>query len=311
MFRRLLFMSWIGIFFLLADVVFLPLSQRSYSAAFIEDDLYYLPPPAWLRVFSLEYNEAFASALWAKALVYAGSKLSSKNDDARGVAFTSNYLDSIVHLNPRQRAAYLSGQYILLFANGQISRESVEKAISLTRRGISIFPSDGEFAFTLGFLLFYEMEPFFKTEDNGKERAEYQAEAVDWIRRSALMPNAPEYAMMLSATLIGQQSRELQAVNDVFIEHLRTMLLMETDPIRRRTLELQLGRALGEASKEDVQKTDELVKRWKNTMPYIPYDLFLYLHSIDARDTNYILNPLAQSEELLRVTTTTEESATL
>ena len=38
------------------------------------EDLYYLPPPAWLAVMSLGHREAFADVVWMKGLVYVGDE---------------------------------------------------------------------------------------------------------------------------------------------------------------------------------------------------------------------------------------------
>jgi hypothetical protein len=68
-----------------------------------------------------------------------------------------------------------------------------------------------------------------------------------------------------------------EGLDDLIIEHLRALLVQETDPEIRRTLEAQLRDELGEAAERDIAVTGRLERRWRSEMPFVPFDMFLLL----------------------------------
>ena len=145
-------------------------------------------------------------------------------------------------------------------------------AIDLLERGAEVFPDDGEILFQLGFLHYYEMRRFYlKNEDDPEWRA-HEATGARLIARAALMQNAPKYAARLSASIMGKAGLE-----DMVVEHLKTLLAKETDPNLREYLAGKLKAALGKAAERDIRETERLSAAWSSEMPYIPYDFYLIL----------------------------------
>ena len=49
-------------------------NHAAFRDAQTYEDLYYLPPTDWLRVFSFGWDEAAADLIWMRALVYFGDE---------------------------------------------------------------------------------------------------------------------------------------------------------------------------------------------------------------------------------------------
>src|SRR5688572_8030137 len=73
-----------------------------YMSAQRYEDIYYLPPADWLRVFSLGYDEALADLIWMRALVYFGQEF----EHAGRLEYVFEYGDAIAALDPHFLAIY-------------------------------------------------------------------------------------------------------------------------------------------------------------------------------------------------------------
>ena len=251
-------------------------TAQIYDQILTDEDRYYLPPATWLRAFSIGYNEAAADVFWATTLVYFGGKenwikrgASAGGQDDTAV-HTVNYLDLVTSLDPRFRGAYRSGGRLTLYHQGRITRQSVEMAIALLEKGLVNFPDDGEIAFNLGFLHYYEMIPYLPGPNSSPQKKRSRQKGVAILRRAAHMNSAPPYSSILSSTLMIKEG-----LDNLVVEHLKAMLIHETSPSIRRSLEAQLFREIGKAADRDIKHTRELHSEWKREIPYVPFDLFL------------------------------------
>jgi hypothetical protein len=304
MIARLVRSSWV---FALALALFVSAAGlRSHAVAILsavqtDEDRYYLPPPAWLRFFGLGYNEAVADAIWIRTIVYFGGALKhalaarAKDAPARdsGSDFTVNYVRAVVDVDPRFREAYRDGAGLTLYAGGDVTERNCKMAVEILGKGMDVFPDDGEIAFNLGFIHYYEMARFLPKDPGNPTRKWHQQEGVRLIRRAALMPEAPPYVSALAATLMKRNG-----MDDLVASHLESMLLKETDPGIRRTLELQLRNALGHAAERAIALTSELQDEWRRTLPFVPFDLFLVIDG-QTEPVESVLNPLYVTDELL------------
>jgi hypothetical protein len=260
-----------------------------------EDDRYYLPPSEWLRVFSLGYTEAAADLIWVKTILYFGEKMTKKKD-GRGSEHLMNYLLSAVDLDPKFRSCYTSGSTLTLFQeHGRVTKRSIHMAFELLQRGIREFPNDGELFFTLGFMHHYEMRRFLPDDNNDPETAKHLALGRYYIGRAALMKGAPPYAALLSATLMLQGGMDAAV-----LEHLKAMLVRETDPTVRAELIEKIRAEVGKAAEKDILETERLQQAWRREMPYVPYDFYLLLQ-IDTPLEERI-DPLYYTNQLLGLT---------
>jgi hypothetical protein len=273
-------------------------SAALFGSVVADEDRYYLPPPAWLRAFSLGYNEAVADVLWVRTIVYFGERVSfssarsAPKGTSSGVAaaeYLVNYLAVVTSLDPRFRSAYADGARLTLYHRGVITRRSVEMAIELLERGAAEYPDDGEIAFSLGFMNYYELDPFLAAKSAALEAA--HEKGVRFIRAAAGMPGAPPYVSIMSSTLLYKEG-----LRDVVIEHLRAMLVQETDPGIRATLEAQLRRELGKAAEADIAAMRELERRWRRELPWAPFDLFLLVQPFVPFSLRGAIDPAALAE---------------
>ena len=259
------------------------------------DDRYYLPPSKWLRVFSLGYTEAAADLVWGRTILYFGEKMAGNSDEGAS-AYFMNYLLSAVDLDPKFRSCYTDGSTLTLFQNhGRVTMKSIQMALDLLERGISAFPDDGEIFFTLGFMHYYEMRRFLPDDDSDPETRRHSALGRYYIGRSALMKGAPPYATMLSASLMMRSG-----IDEAVLDHLKSMLLQETDESVRAELIAKIRAALGKTVENDIAETEKLQADWKKKMPYVPYDFYLLLQT-DTPSAER-LDPLYYTNRLLGLT---------
>lgn len=255
-----------------------------------EDDRYYLPPSSWLRGFSAGYTEAAADIVWVKTVVYFGRQFSGSRDP---VKHTMNYLLTAVELDPRFRDLYTIGSVLTLFQHqGEVTEASVAMAIELLERGVEQFPADGEILFQLGFMHYYETRRFYLDDPDSEEARAHREEGARLIYKAALMNGAPPYAARLAAS-IGTKA----GLEDIVVEHLRTLLAKETEPELRALLADKLRAALGKAAERDIQETERLRAAWAASMPYVPFDFYLILDT-DTPLAEW-LDPLYSTNRLL------------
>jgi hypothetical protein len=265
-----------------------------------DEDRYYLPPAEWLRAFCLGYNEAAADFLWATTLVYFGGKkhwVGGGDEDDAGVdipRFTVNYLSLVTDLDPRFLGVYREGGRLTLYQGGRITKGSVKMAMDLLEKGRRQFPDDGDITFNLGFLHYYEMEPFLPEEKDSPERRFHKEEGTHLLRMASTMDGAPPYLSLLAGTLLSREGLE-----ELVVEHLRSMLMKETDPSIRKSLEAQLYRAMGEAAVHDMEAMNKLQERWHATMVHVPFDLFLLVQPSVEVTAEEILDPANGAEGII------------
>ncbi len=255
------------------------MTHSIYDAILADDDRYYLPSADWLRVFSAGYNEVGADAIWIRTVLYFGQYVVADKDDNResdkkkDASFTVSYLITAADLDPKFRRLYTYGSGLTLFQkSGMITEESVKATIDLLERGTREFPDDGEIAFQLGFMHYYEMEPFLPEEEDNPTRRFHKERGVQLFRRAALMDRAPPYAALLSSTLLSKEG-----LSDLVIEHLKAMLVKETSPEVRETLLHQLRREVGKAAEREIELSEKLVAKWRANMPFVPFDLYVLI----------------------------------
>jgi hemoglobin-like flavoprotein len=182
-------------------------------------------------------------------------------------------LSTAAELDPKFRRLYTNGSGLTLFQrNGVVTKETVKATIDLLERGAREFPEDGEIAFQLGFMHYYEMEPFLPEEKDDPKRRFHKEHGARLIRQAALMDGVPSYAALLSTSLLNKEG-----LDDLMIEHLKAMLVKETNPVVRETLLHQLRREVGKAAEREIELSEKLVARWRANMPFVPFDIYVLI----------------------------------
>src|SRR5262245_51129266 len=109
------------------------------------EDVYYLPPPENLKLFSLGHRAALADLIWMKALVYFGDELHHRGNAAN----LFRYADAILALDDHFARAYRWVASAAIYRTGHVTVDDVYKAIRYLERAVRIFPDDGEIAWDL------------------------------------------------------------------------------------------------------------------------------------------------------------------
>ena len=245
-----------------------------------DDDIYYLPPIAWLKVFAAGYNEGLADLIWIKSIVYfseapkahfgrsekAGKVAHTRADDGTEVNYFLRYIRAVHYLDPWFAAVFSHGGRLALYHEGRISLRSLRASMEILEAGLERYPNDGELLFALGFLHYYEFQPFAKNE---AEKEAMKAQGAALIRRATLAPNAPKFATKLALTLSSRHG-----MTDLVVAHLEAQLAAETNPDIRKLLRHELGQAASAAALADAARVDELWQGWKAQMPWAPFDLY-------------------------------------
>ncbi|MCP4606909.1 MAG: hypothetical protein GY847_41435 [Proteobacteria bacterium] len=264
-----------------------------YNEVVENDDRYYLPPAKWMYAFSLGFNEVAADLVWIKTLVYFGDLTLTKWKNAKETDnFSANYMNVAASLDRKFHSVYLLGSELTLVQTGQATPKSASMAISLLERGLAEFPDDGEIAFNLGFMHYYEMTPFLPKEKNDPKRRYHKEKGAKLMRQATLMDGGPPYAALLVGTLLKREG-----LDELIVEHLKAMLLKETDEEIKQMLEERLRAALGEAAERDIEMSRNLLAEWRSELPYVSYDFFLLLRSEES--IIEVLDPLSWSNRLL------------
>lgn len=241
-------------------------SMAHYLGTQRYEDIYYLPPPAWLEVFSLGHREALAGLVWARALVYFGEEVRHQGE----VRHVFDYAEAIVTLDPDFRAAYAWVGSAAIYRTGSVTEADVRRAISYLERGARRFPNDGQLAWNLGATYAYELPPLLADE---RAREEAKRIGTEHLEVAARLGAGPPWLVLANASQLRRLGQTEQA-----IRHLEEMYSTVRDPETRDQIEAQLGALRSQAYAEALRRTvEELEQRRRRDFPYVGPDLFLLL----------------------------------
>ncbi len=178
-----------------------------YLATQRYEDIYYLPPPAWLEVMSLGYRRALADLIWLRALIYFGDEFINEGD----VKHVHNYGESMLSLDPDFRRVYRWVGVAGVYTPKGSPPEFIERAVDVLRRGVRRFPSDGELAWDAGATIAYELLPNLPKDDPRREA--FSAEATEHMMNAARLGAGPDWLVITNASALrelGEKDRELR-----------------------------------------------------------------------------------------------------
>lgn len=229
------------------------------------EDLYYLPPPAWLGVMSLGHREAFADVVWMKGLVYVGDEFREEG----GMQNVFRYADAMITLDPEFRRAYEWTGVAGLYRPTDSTREEIETTIEFLRLGVERFPNDGELKWDLGTTLMYELTRHV----DGEEKEAVRREATQHMVAAARLGAGPPYLALSNATQLLRQGEI-----DTAIRHLEEMYPLIDNEETQAAILGELQRLRGAAQAEAVQAAREsFANEWMGAYPWIPSAFYLHL----------------------------------
>jgi len=239
-------------------------AMRGYLAGERYEDIYYLPPPTWLRVFSLGHEEALADLIWMRALVYFGEELGERGD----VSHVFEYGDAIVTLDPYFPAAYRWVGTSALYRTGEITARDGQRAVAFLERGVHQYPDDPEMLWQLGATLTYELPPLL-TDQAAKSEAKRRG--IPYLEAAARRGGGPPWLVLTNASQLERLGRAEQA-----IRHLEEMYATVRDDDTRQQIALHLTRLRSAAYAEafEAAQRDLDARRWRDAA-YLAPTLFL------------------------------------
>lgn len=263
-------------------------AQDRYLRAQTYEDLYYLPPPNELILFSLGHRTALADLVWMKALVYFGDELYHRGN----VANLFRYADAILALDEHFVRAYRWVASAAIYRTGDVTVDDVRRAILYLERGVRLFPDDPNLAWDLGATYAYELVPMLPP---GPAREEARRKSIDHLEMAALHGAGPAWLGLQTASQLNTLGRKEQAVH-----HLQDLYATATDPDIKAQLAQRLATLQTETYVVAMRAADEeLEANRKRDFPYLNSSLYLVVGPRPPFDGDELLlrrfDPLAKT----------------
>lgn len=159
-----------------------PLDQRD------TERLLYVRLGEVLKRMWLEFDALGADTYWIRAIQhYGGDRLAGER--TRKYELLYPLLDIATTLDPYFNIAYRFGA-IFLSEGYPGGPGQPEQAVALLRKGIAAQPGKWQYYHDIGFVYYWTFRDF--------------AAAAEWFQRAAAQPNAPNWLMPLSASMLGR-----------------------------------------------------------------------------------------------------------
>lgn len=237
------------------------------------EDIYYLPPNDWLRIFSLGHDEAGAALVFIKALVNFGEEVVRRGP----VQYFYHYADAALALDPYFRRVYLWAGSLALYRPKEVSLEDCLRSIDYLTRAHDLFPNDGEIAWQLGATYFYELPPLVETE---AQRVQAQRDGIDYLEAAALLGSGPAWTGLNAASAMTRLGRSEQAMR-----HLLEIYTTVDNPDAKAEIEARILRLRDENFVEGMRQADQQLRRQHQAAyPYMSVDLYLQVGPRPAFD---------------------------
>jgi hypothetical protein len=243
------------------------------------EDVYYLPPAEWLRVFSLGYDEALADLIWMRALVYFGDEFRHSGR----IEYVFEYANAIATLDPHFLAIYNWVGMAGLYRPVAITPEDIERSVAFMKRGERYFPDDGELQWNIGAALVFELPPLLGSDEEGIRRA--RERGLPYLMAAVRRGAAPDWAALSNASLLERIGRQEQAAR-----HLEEMYATVEDPETRERIATRIRELRDRAQAEAfLESTRELEDARVRDFPYVRSSMY---HLLGARPPVDVIGPV-------------------
>jgi hypothetical protein len=232
------------------------------------EKIYLIPNPGWIRALTMGYNEAAADLAWIRALIYFGEETGRYGK----FEHLDDHIELILALDPRFQRAYMWAGVITIYSRAVFTRERVEKAIEYLRRGLAVFPGDGEMHYMLGFDLYFELPPFMRDDGESEEEIrKVKLEGIDQFKQAIVSGTGPEWLVALVSSLLKRNG-----LVDLAIQSIEENLKYVEDPEAQKKLIDRLRELKGERATTGYEKEIlSLQQEWSRDYPYLPLDMYL------------------------------------
>lgn len=251
---------------------------RHFLATRRYEDVYYLPPPEWLPVFSLGHREALADLIWLRSLIYFSEELGVRGEVAHLYAYT----DAMLALDQRFKKVYTWAASCAIYRSGTVTEADIRKSIAYLERAVRLFPDDGELAWAAGGNYLYELVPNMRP---GPERDEARRKGVEHLRVATRMGAGPPWLVLAAASELNRLGQR-----ELLIQHLQDLYDKISEPSVRAEVEQRLAALRDQAFAEAFKRTnDELEAARLAHFPYLDQGLYLLVGPKPAFDGRSLL----------------------
>jgi hypothetical protein len=232
-----------------------PALVRDYQKSNTLTDVYALPNPEHLKLFSLGYRSALADLLFGRTLVAAGMHFSEK----KVFEHLDGYLYAIVALEPRYRDVYYYADSLLTLSTVRMPPGNYRIARELQARGRRLFPDDAQLWISSGQFMTYLAVQWLP---EGEDPDEWRRAGAEVLQHACdIWPYQELPASCLGVTSVLSRMGEREAT----IRSLERLIAVTDDPAVRLEAARRVEGLLGEQAREQfhrrVQKTEELRAR--------------------------------------------------
>jgi hypothetical protein len=228
------------------------------------EDIYYLPPPAWLPAFSLGHREALADLIWMRALVYFGEEFRERGE----VRHVFDYGEAMLSLDPDFRRVYRWIGMAGIYRPNAVSEADTRRAMSFLERGVARFPDDGELAWDLGAAQMYELAPRLAPSP---EKDALKLQATEHMMTAARLGAGPAWLVLSNATQLQRLGEMEQAAR-----HLEEMYSSVRDRDMRAQIATQIAAIRGRSEAEAFERANrQLDEAHRREYPYLPLGLYV------------------------------------
>ena len=238
------------------------------------EDIYYLPPPAWLPVMSLGHDSALVDLLWIRALVYVGEEFGHRGE----MRHVFDYTEAMLSLEPDFETLYHWIASAGLYQTSEVTREDLLRTLAILERGVERMPDSGQLHWDLGATLAFESSDFAVDD---AEREDWRLRGVEHLMIATRLGAAPLWMVLANSSMLLRVGASERAV-----EHLEEMYATVDSPETRAEIQARIAAIRGEAHAEAfVHEAEQLEEARLGEFPYVEPNLYFLLGPRPPVDT--------------------------
>ncbi|GAC1352356.1 MAG: hypothetical protein NVSMB1_14400 [Polyangiales bacterium] len=227
-----------------------------------QSDVYALPPPAYVQRAALGYDDAVASILWASTLYQYGAHVGQN----RRFPFATQYLRTILHLDPAFRPAYRFMSTLVTMQAVAPEREELDIVRRLFKEGTEALPHDADVWGAYASFLMFEGAQYLPVEERPAWRVEGAVAAERAVELGFFINNL---------NLSGATYLEQAGQREVALTQLERAWTMAPNDETRDAIAARFQRMKGAARLDRVRRTQKFfADRWRDEAPFVDEGLF-------------------------------------